>query len=78
MSDNLKKVIIIESWFNIIPAKKERLTKEWIESRINIFMNYTLKSLQAQTNQNFLALLQYDDRSKSLIKYELDKYKILK
>lgn len=77
MSDNLEKVIIIESWFNITPIKKERLTKDWIENRINIFMNYTLKSLKGQTNQNFLALLQYDDRSKILIKKELEKYENL-
>ena len=77
MSDDLVKVIIIESCFNIIPARKERLTKEWIENRINIFMNYTLKSLKAQTNQNFFALLLYDNRSEILIKNELEKYEEL-
>lgn len=37
-----------------IPAKSSvRLTAAWINARLDIFWNYTLKSLKAQTNQDF-------------------------
>ncbi|WP_416197854.1 MAG: Rhamnosyl transferase [Sporanaerobacter sp.] len=77
MEDSQTKIMIIESSFNIWPMKKERLSSDWIENRIKIFMGYTLKSLKAQTNQNFLALIKYDSRSKNIIENELKKYEKL-
>ncbi len=50
------------------------LTKEWINYRIDIFMKFTCKSLIKQTNQDFLALLRYNDESEELINEALNKY----
>lgn len=46
----------------------------WIKNRINIFMNYTYKSLVNQTNQDFTACIIYDDKTENLIVSELMKY----
>lgn len=56
---------------DIIPP---RLTKEWIDYRIDIFMNYTYKSLISQTNQDFTALISYDPLSYDLVMQALSKY----
>lgn len=68
------KVIIIWSDFNTLPFSNKRLTKRWIEKRIDIFMKFTLQSLKAQTNQNFLALIKYEDKTNDIIANILDKY----
>ncbi|MGF7059995.1 glycosyltransferase family A protein [Brassicibacter mesophilus] len=68
------KKIIIYSDFNTLRFSNKRFSKKWIEKRIAIFMKYTLKSLKLQTNQNFLELLKYEDRSKDTIEYVLNKY----
>ncbi|WP_134699041.1 glycosyltransferase [Ammoniphilus sp. YIM 78166] len=78
----MKKQIIVGLSFN--DQKKERrnhgrdnivrLTKEWIEDRLAIFMNYTLRSLKAQTNQDFLALVRYDEKSEETLRIALDHY----
>ncbi len=52
-------------------------SKDWITYRIKIFMKYTLKSLKLQTNQNFVAFIIYDDKTKDLIKDRLNKYEDL-
>lgn len=57
--------------------RKECLTKEWIDYRINIFMNYTLKSLKNQTNQNFNAYIRYEPSTEYLIKKAISKYQPL-
>ncbi|WP_099191486.1 sulfotransferase family 2 domain-containing protein [Tepidibacter mesophilus] len=57
--------------------RKECLTKEWIDYRINIFMNYTLKSLKNQTNQNFNAYIRYEPSTEDLIKQAISKYQPL-
>lgn len=77
MKDNQTKIMIIESCFNVLAIRKERLTIDWIENRMKIFMNYTLKSLKAQTNKNFLAFIQYDPKSKDIIETEIKKYENL-
>lgn len=71
------KRIIIGMSFNTQPFNDKRFTEEWIEQRIAIFMNYTLQSLKAQTNQNFVALIKYHDKTKSLIEKTLSKYRPL-
>jgi hypothetical protein len=52
----------------------EKNNVEWISNRINIFMNYTLKSLKLQTNQHFKAFVAYSDLTKDLVLQELVKY----
>lgn len=74
------KKIIINSTLNVNPRLKEdtqRLTKEWIDKRIDIFYDYTLKSLKAQTNQNFTCYLRYDDTTEAFVLDALDKHEKL-
>ncbi|MTI70793.1 MAG: hypothetical protein FH751_11145 [Firmicutes bacterium] len=75
-SNKIKK-IIINIKFNSNGFKKERLTKEWIENRIKIFNNFTLKSLKKQTNQNFETLVRYEDKTEKHVFNALSKYKPL-
>ncbi|MCM1989300.1 glycosyltransferase family A protein [Oceanirhabdus seepicola] len=73
----MKKIIYIVSTLNIAAFKQnseERFTKEWIEYRISIFMKYTLQSLKAQTNQEFIAVIQYHDRTENIVQEALRKY----
>lgn len=73
----MKKKIVIRVPFNNIGSKKESLTKEWIEKRIWIFMNYTLKSLLGQSSQDYLALILYNAKTESTIKETLENYEPL-
>ncbi|WP_409273372.1 glycosyltransferase family A protein [Neobacillus sp. SCS-31] len=76
---NNKQIIIsikFNSWANS-STSEERLGKEWINYRMSVFMKYTLNSLKNQTNQNFIALIQYDPQSEETIKDELKAYKKL-
>ncbi len=60
---------------NASPLKQDlHLSKEWIDNRISIFMNYTLKSLKNQTNQNFIAYVLYNKSSKFFIEQALLNY----
>ncbi len=73
-----EKLIYIPIFFNTHnweKFKEEKFTKEWIDYRINIFMNYTFKSLASQSNQNFIACLIYDDKTDDLVKAALNRYK---
>jgi Protein of unknown function (DUF3118). len=71
-----KKIIVISA-FNIYADSKSRLTKEWIDTRIDIFMNYTLRSLKAQSNQEFTAYIFYDARTEGLVQDSISKYEKL-
>lgn len=76
----LSKRIIFGIEFNsrsTRPEWKIGLTAGWIKYRMNVFMTYTMKCLKKQTNQDFVALIQYADRTKPLIKLELSKYEPL-
>ena len=55
----------------------EKSNVEWLRNRINIFMNYTLKSLKLQTNQDFMGFVVYSDYTRDLILQELLKYEPL-
>ena len=68
------KRIIVYSDFNTLSFSDKRFSKEWIEKRIDIFMKYTLKSLKLQSNQNFLSLLKYEDKSQKIIENVLSRY----
>ncbi|MGL5675393.1 MAG: glycosyltransferase [Cellulosilyticaceae bacterium] len=79
----MTKKIVIWTLFNIDPKwannpyKEARLTKEWIDYRMSLFMDYTCKSLRAQTNQEFLALIAYDGQTEDLIRNTLKQYATL-
>lgn len=69
--------IIIRIHFNTFtkpPFSRNCLSKEWIEKRLRVFNKFTLQSLKLQTNQNFTALIIYNDKSKDIIERELKKY----
>ncbi|MCM1989301.1 glycosyltransferase family A protein [Oceanirhabdus seepicola] len=79
----MSKIIYIRIKLNVFEYKEnvktqgkevKGFTKEWIENRIDIFMNYTLKSLKNQTNQNFLARVIYHHSTEKIVKQTLAKY----
>jgi len=71
---NLKIIVGIE--FNSRANGISR-TKEWIDYRMDIFSRFTLQSLKNQTNQNFLALVRYAEKTEGLINNALSKHKPL-
>ncbi|WP_432401138.1 glycosyltransferase [Wukongibacter sp. M2B1] len=75
MSDKKVKIIVTIE-FNSRSNGISR-TKEWIDYRMDIFNKFTLQSLKKQTNQNFLALVRYAEKTEDLINNALSKYKSL-
>ncbi len=63
--------IIVSINFNAMKLTDKRLTQEWIENRIDIFMNFTFKSLINQTNSSFLTILACDPSSMEIINQAL-------
>jgi hypothetical protein len=53
---------------------KNAQTKEWIDYRIDIFMQYTYMSLKAQIDQSFVCLMRYNEPTKALIDDALARY----
>ncbi|WP_394866765.1 glycosyltransferase family A protein [Paraclostridium bifermentans] len=70
----MKKKLIVTINFNTMDLSKNRLTKEWIDYRIDLFIKYTYFSLINQTYQDFLALIYYDINSQDLVLDALSKY----
>jgi hypothetical protein len=73
----MKKAIVLLMRFNLAFTNRpdiQRLSKEWIDYRISIFMKYTCESLKNQSNQNFTAIINYDESSEVLIKDALSQY----
>lgn len=73
----MRKLVIINIRFNTpmnTYVEVPRLTKEWIDYRMDIFMNYTCKSLINQTNQSFIGIVRYDELSHNLIEEALSRY----
>lgn len=70
----MKKKLIVTINFNTMDLSKNRLTKEWIDYRIDLFIKYTYSSLINQTYQDFLALIYYDVNSHDLVLDALSKY----
>ncbi|MEH7545716.1 glycosyltransferase family A protein [Neobacillus vireti] len=73
----MKKKIIVNIAFNTFGFTNDRLTEEWINNRIDLFMKYTVQSLKSQTNQDFLTLVRYEDSTKQLIENAISKYEKL-
>lgn len=70
----MTRKVVIESNFNTFGLSPDRLTRPWLEKRIAIFRNFTLKSLRAQTNQNFLAIFKIAEESEAIVADILSKY----
>ena len=66
-----KKKIILTIFFNTFKWSPDRLTKPWIDNRLNLFFKYTLPSLRAQTFQDFIAYVYCDIESMDIIKDSL-------
>ena len=69
-----KKRIIVDILFNAWKRSSRIYDRDWIENRMKIFMNYTLKRLKGQSNQNYIALVRYDRSTEKLIRQALSKY----
>ncbi|WP_100400356.1 glycosyltransferase family A protein [Bacillus sp. FJAT-44742] len=75
-----KKKILVSIAFNnwgLQDKEEKRLTKEWIDYRMEVFQTFTLKSLKNQTNQDFITFVQYDQRSEELVQDALNQYEEL-
>lgn len=59
---------------NVLNQASLSRTPEWIAHRMNLFMNYTLKSLQKQTHQDFHAYVLYHPTTASHIQSTLNTY----
>ena len=60
----MNKKVIIQIPFNVQGFNKENERDDkWIRYRLMLFINYNLKSLKAQTNQHFIALLRCRDET---------------
>lgn len=82
-----EKIMIIDIPFNILdhpfwcgfkilysPISQKAQTKEWIDPRIDVFMDFTAKSLINQTNQNFKCILRHTPGTKEIINDSLSRY----
>ena len=76
----MKKKIIVRSQLNtyfqgtrnIVRGRNEQ-NEEWIKCRINLFKNYCLKSMKAQTNQWFSFMLMCREETIPFITKEMGK-----
>lgn len=68
------KVIIVWSKFKTDKFSNEEEIEEWIKHRLKVFMTYTCEGFKRQTNQNFIYLINYDEKAKKYILEELKKY----
>ncbi|WP_138755426.1 hypothetical protein [Paenibacillus sinopodophylli] len=50
-----------------LPEANTQFTEAWINKRVDVFMNFTLKSLLNQTNPHYLAYIVYHDSSRAYI-----------
>ncbi|CAM4260708.1 hypothetical protein FHS16_005059 [Paenibacillus endophyticus] len=60
-----------------LPEANTQFTEAWINKRVEIFMNFTLKSLLNQTNPHYLAYIVYHDTSRFFIENALLGYPAL-
>ncbi|MGL5615050.1 MAG: glycosyltransferase [Sarcina sp.] len=81
-----KRIVVITSKLNLMngdrnsaygSTEEKRLEVDWLRKRIDIFMNFTLKALIGQSNQNFVALYAYQDETEELIKNIFSNYESL-
>ena len=70
----MNKKVIIQIPFNVQGFnKKNELDDKWIRYRLMLFVNYNLKSLKAQTNQHFTAILRCRNETIPRIKELIEK-----
>ncbi len=74
---NMSKKIVIGSSFNNLGWTDKRLTREWIEERLALTMNYAVPSLKKQTSQDFSAFFIYDGKSEENMMAALSRYPAL-
>ena len=66
------KKIIIQIPFSAHKEERE-VSAEWNRNRLKVFVDYTLKSLKIQTNQDFMVLIKCRDVMKEFIIKEINK-----
>lgn len=68
-----RKIVVFSS-FNYYSFYEASFSEEWIKYRMNIFMEYTRKSLESQTYQEFIAIFRYHPKSHAIITKVLSEY----
>ncbi|QOS82242.1 hypothetical protein JNUCC31_01180 [Paenibacillus sp. JNUCC31] len=63
----MTRKVVIEINFNNYGFDPQRLTREWLERRMDIFRRFTLNCLKAQTNQDFLTVVKLSKESGELM-----------
>jgi len=75
IGESMNKKIIIQMPLNTYIGKNKNseneVNEEWIKYRIMLFKGYCLKSLEAQSNQNFTALIKCREETIPFIKKEM-------
>ncbi len=66
--------IIVGINFNAMHLHDKRFDPQWIENRISIFREFTMKSLINQSRQDFLVLLRYEEKTEDHIQQALFKF----
>lgn len=61
------RFVIIDIPFNYLRYNNDRLTKEWILTRLDIFFKTALKSFKCQTTQNFIVIIGCEGESMDII-----------
>jgi hypothetical protein len=76
----LDKLVIVKADFNthnFSTNKDLRFQKDWIENRMKLFIRFSIQSYKCQTNQNFVALIFFDDTTEDIIQDTLAQYEKL-
>lgn len=83
MESAMRKKIILTSKFNIMTGERNRCysrnewartNRDWLENRLAIFENFTLKCLKKQSVQDFTAVYAIEDSSEEVINEILQQY----
>lgn len=67
----MNRKIVIEINFNNYGMNPNRLTREWISERLDIFRTFTLRSLLSQTNTDFLSVVKLAGGCSDIVEEEL-------
>ncbi|ALP37815.1 hypothetical protein ASL14_18070 [Paenibacillus sp. IHB B 3084] len=69
----MNRKIVIEINFNNYGMNPNRLTREWISERLDVFRTFTLRSLLSQTNADFLSVVKLAGGCSDIVEDELAK-----
>ncbi|MGG4203119.1 glycosyltransferase family A protein [Paenibacillus jamilae] len=70
----MNRKIVIEINFNNYGMNPNRLTREWISERLDIFRTFTLRSLLSQINTDFLSVVKLAGGCSDIVEEELARH----